>query len=153
MKQVAKYNTFKGISTVLTVGTPIATLAACGAEIVTPAGKISFAGVMVLLLVILFFKDKIAENFKAPSAFIVSLVGFLLILLVENILVPIKAVFLATMVASGIDELTFKMFYKQIEMLLPEEAKAFKKFGFIIASTEKIMSYAPQTNNSEGGAS
>lgn len=144
MKQVAKYNTSKGISTVLTLGTPIATLAACGTEIVTPAGKLSFAGVIVVLLTILFAKDKIAENFKMPSAFVVSMVGFFLILLVENILVPIKAVFLVTMITSGIDELTFKRFYKEIEGLLPKQAKVFKHFGFIFASTDKIMSYMPQ---------
>ena len=73
MKPVAKYNTCKGISTVLTLGTPITTLAICGAEIITPAGKISFAGVMVILITLLFAKDKLAENFKVPS------VGFCLL--------------------------------------------------------------------------
>ena len=152
MKPVAKYNTCKGISTVLTLGTPITTLAICGAEIVTPAGKISFAGAMVILITLLFAKDKLAENFKVPSAFVVSIVGLMLILLVENILVPIKAVFIATMITSGIDELTFKSFYKQIEALLPEQAKVFKKFGFIFASSEKILSFAPtQNKETEGG--
>lgn len=144
MKQVTKYNINKGVSTVLTLGTPIATLVACGAEIVRPAGKLSFAGVIVVLLTILFAKDKIAENFKMPSAFVVSIVGFIFILLVENILVPIKAVFLATMITSGVDELTFKRFYKEIEGLLPKQAQLFKHFGFIFASTDKIMSYTPQ---------
>lgn len=144
MKPVAKYNTCKGISTVLTLGTPITTLAICGAEIITPAGKISFAGIMVILITLLFAKDKLAENFKVPSAFVVSIVGLLLILLIENILVPIKAVFIATMITSGIDELTFKNFYKQTEILLPEQVKAFKKFGFIFASSEKILSFVPK---------
>ena len=152
MKPVAKYNTCKGISTVLTLGTPITTLAICGAEIITPAGKISFAGVMVILITLLFAKDKLAENFKVPSAFVVSIVGLMLILLIENILVPIKAVFIATMITSGIDELTFKSFYKQIEALLPEQAKASKKAGFIFASSEKILSFAPtQNKETEGG--
>lgn len=151
MSNVAKYNTYKGISTVLTIGTPITTLAVCGAEIVTPAGKISFAGVMVILLTLLFAKDKIAENFKVPSAFVISFIGLLLILLIENILVPIKAVFIATMVTSGIDELTFKNFYKQIEALLPEQTKIFKKFGFIFASSEKIMSFVPEQNQTTKG--
>ena len=152
MKPVAKYNTCKGISTVLTLGTPITTLAICGAEIITPAGKISFAGVMVILITLLFAKDKLAENFKVPSAFVVSIVGLMLILLIENILVPIKAVFIATMITSGIDELTFKSFYKQIEALLPEQAKVFKKFGFIFASSEKILSFVPtQNKETEGG--
>ena len=144
MKPVAKYNTCKGISTVLTLGTPITALAICGAEIITPAGKISFAGIMVILITLLFAKDKLAENFKVPSAFVVSIVGLMLILLIENILVPIKAVFIATMITSGIDELTFKNFYKQTEILLPEQAKAFKKFGFIFASSEKILSFVPK---------
>ena len=151
MKPVAKYNTCKGISTVLTLGTPITTLAICGIEITTPAGKISFAGVMVILITLLFAKDKLAENFKVPSAFVASIVGLMLILLVENILVPIKAVFIATMITSGIDELTFKSFYKQIEMLLPEQVKAFKKFGFIFASSEQILSFATkQSKETEG---
>lgn len=151
MKPVAKYNTCKGISTVLTLGTPITTLAICGAEIVTPAGKISFAGAMVILITLLFAKDKLAENFKVPSAFVVSIVGLLLILLIENILVPIKAVFIATMITSGVDELTFKNFYKQTEILLPEQAKAFKKFGFIFASSEQILSFTTkQSKETEG---
>ena len=151
MKPVAKYNTCKGISTVLTLGTPITTLAICGIEITTPAGKISFAGAMVILITLLFAKDKLAENFKVPSAFVVSIVGLLLILLIENILVPIKAVFIATMIMSGIDELTFKSFYKQIEMLLPEQVKAFKKFGFIFASSEQILSFTTkQSKETEG---
>ena len=150
MKPVAKYNTCKGISTFLTLGTPITTLAICGAEIVTPAGKISFAGAMVILITLLFAKDKLAENFKVPSAFVVSIVGLMLILLIENILVPIKAVFIATMITSGIDELTFKSFYKQIETLLPKQAKAFKKVGFIFASSEKILSFVPQNKETEG---
>ena len=151
MKPVAKYNTCKGISTVLTLGTPITTLAICGIEITTPAGKISFAGAMVILITLLFAKDKLAENFKVPSAFVVSIVGLLLILLIENILVPIKAVFIATMITSGIDELTFKSFYKQIEMLLPEQVKAFKKFGFIFASSEQILSFTTkQSKETEG---
>lgn len=150
MKPVAKYNTCKGISTFLTLGTPITTLAICGAEIVTPAGKISFAGAMVILITLLFAKDKLAENFKVPSAFVVSIVGFMLILLIENILVPIKAVFIATMITSGIDELTFKSFYKQIETLLPKQTKAFKKVGFIFASSEKILSFVPQNKETEG---
>ena len=153
MKPVAKYNICKGISTVLTLGTPITTLAICGAEIITPAGKISFAGVMVILITLLFAKDKLAENFKVPSAFVVSIVGLMLILLIENILVPIKAVFIATMITSGIDELTFKNFYKQIEMLLPEQAKAFKKVGFIFASSEKILSFVPEQNKETKGDS
>ena len=150
MKPVAKYNICKGISTVLTLGTPITTLAICGAEIITPAGKISFAGAMVILITLLFAKDKFAENFKVPSAFVVSIVGLMLILLIENILVPIKAVFIATMITSGIDELTFKSFYKQIETLLPKQAKAFKKVGFIFASSEKILSFVPQNKETEG---
>lgn len=150
MKPVAKYNTCKGISTFLTLGTPITTLAICGAEIVTPAGKISFAGAMVILITLLFAKDKLAENFKVPSAFVVSIVGLMLILLIENILVPIKTVFIATMITSGIDELTFKSFYKQIETLLPKQAKAFKKVGFIFASSEKILSFVPQNKETEG---
>lgn len=139
MSNVAKYNTYKGVSTALTVGTPIITLACCGDMFVQSSGaSISAAGVFTILILVLIFKDKIVENFKVPSAFVVAMVMLVLIYLVENIITPIKCVCWATVIASSVDTITFKKFYKQIEILLPDEAKAFKHFGFLFTSNDKL---------------
>lgn len=139
MKAVAKYNTFKGVSTVLTVGTPIVTLICCSDFFVHRSSTaISAAGMFAIFLTLLFMKDKIAENFKLPSAFVLSAVFYILILLIENILLPMKTVCLATMITSGVDELTFKRFYKTVEKGLPENAFSKKHFGFIFAKTDNL---------------
>lgn len=139
MSNVAKYNVYKGVSTGLTIGTPIITLACCGDMFVQSSGaSISAAGVFTILILVLIFKDKIVENFKVPSALVVAMLMLVLIYLVENIITPIKYVCWATVAASGIDTFTFKKFYKQIELLLPEEANAFKHFGFLFTSNEKV---------------
>ena len=79
MKTVAKYNICKGVSTLLTMGTPIVTLACCGSFFRERSSTaISAAGLMVILISLLFAKDKIAENFKAPSAFAIA--GIVLVL-------------------------------------------------------------------------
>ena len=139
MKQVAKYNAFKGVSTALTIGTPIVTLACCGDFFVHRSDTaISAAGMFALFIVVLLFRDKFAENFKMPSAFILSLVMFILLLMVEKIMLPMKYVCIATMIATGADELTFKRFYKQIELMLPQQAHAFKHVGFIFTTTKNL---------------
>lgn len=139
MKQVAKYNTFKGVSTALTIGTPIVTLACCGDFFVHRSDTaISAAGMFALFIVVLLFKDKFAENFKMPSTFILSLVMFILLLMVEKIMLPMKYVCMATMIASGADELTFKRFYKRIELALPQQAQTFKHAGFIFTTTKNL---------------
>ena len=67
MKVVAKYNTCKAISTVLTVVTPIVTLMSCSDLFVHRSdSSVSAAGMFAIFLSLLFFKDKIAENFKVP---------------------------------------------------------------------------------------
>ena len=64
MKTVAKYNTFKGISTLLTAGTPFISLLSCSELFVHRSETaISAAGVFAMLFAILFFKDKLLENF------------------------------------------------------------------------------------------
>ena len=139
MKQVAKYNTCKGVSTVLTIGTPIVTLACCGEMFIHRSDTaISAAGMFSLFIVILLFKDKFAEKWKMPSAFILSVVMFILLIMVEKIMLPMKYVCIATMISTGVDELTFKRFYKQIELLLPQEAQAFKHVGFIFTTTKNL---------------
>lgn len=139
MKAVAKYNTFKGVSTACTIGTPILTLLLSGDFIVeSPKNSISAAGVFVLLLVALFSKDKLLENFKMPPTFIVCLASFLVICLIESILIPIKTVCISTMITSGIDEFTFKRMYKSIEKSLPETMADYKHIGFIFTTTNKL---------------
>ena len=140
MKQVGKYNTFKGISTLLTMGTPIITLACCGDFFVErPATAISAAGVFAILIALLFAKDKLAEKIKSPSAFIVSAAVLIIIVVVENILLPMKYVCIATMIASGVDELTFKRMYKALECKMPQCWQAYEHFGFIFAKTQDIF--------------
>lgn len=139
MKQVAKYNMFKGVSIALTIGTPIVTLACFGDFFIHRSDTaISAAGMFALFIVILLFKDKLAENFKMPSAFIVSLTMFILLIMVEKIIMPMKYVCIATIIATGADELTFKRFYKQIELMLPQNTQAFKHVGFIFTTTKNL---------------
>ena len=140
MKQVGKYNTFKGISTLLTIGTPIITLACCGDFFTErPATAISAAGVFAILIALLFAKDKLAEKIKSPSAFIISAAVLIIIVVVENILLPMKYVCIATMIASGVDELTFKRMYKALECKMPQCWQAYEHFGFIFAKTQDIF--------------
>ena len=139
MKQVAKYNTCKGVSTALTIGTPIVTLSCFGDFFVHRSDTaISAAGMFSLFIVLLLFKDKFAEKWKMPSAFILSLVMFILLIMVEKIMLPMKYVCMATMISTGVDELTFKRFYKRMEQFLPQNAKEFKHVGFIFTTTKKL---------------
>ena len=140
MRAVAKYNTFKGVSTALTIGTPIATLACCGDFFVHRADTaISAAGIFSILIASLFLKDKIAENFKSPSALILSAIILVLVCMVENIIFPIKCVCIATIAACGVDELTFKRWYKQIERAFPQGANDYKHFGFLFTSSQNLL--------------
>lgn len=150
MKQVAKYNTFKGVSTALTFGTPLVTLACCGDMFVHRSETaISAAGVFALLIAALFFRDKIAEQFKAPSALVVSIVVFVLCVLLENIITPIKYVCIATFAATGVDEFTFKSWYKRLEHTFPAVAADYKHAGFVFASSKKLFEDAAAEGNAE----
>lgn len=140
MKSVAKYNTFKGISTVLTVGTPIITLCSCSDFFVHQSSTaISAGGIFAILLTVLLAKDKIAENFKIPSAFVISLVTFVLLCMIESLIRPLKYVCIATMCTSGIDELTFKRFYKNIELTFPSNFHSKKFAGFMFTTTNSLL--------------
>lgn len=131
MSKVAKYNTYKGISTALAFGTPITTMFVVGDFFTKrPAAAISGAAVFALLLTALFAKDKLAEKFKAPSALVVAVVVLVFCVIVENILLPIKIIALTTIIACGVDEMTFKNFYKRVEISFPDKAAAYKRFGF-----------------------
>lgn len=140
MKTVAKYNTYKSISTFCTIGTPIITLCSCSQLFIHRSDTaISAAGVFAILLAMLFAKDKIAEHLKVPSAFVLSTVVFILISIVESILLPIKYVCIATMITSAIDELTFKRFYKAIENTLPDDFKNKKIAGFLFTTSSRWL--------------
>ena len=151
MKEVGKYNTFKGISTLLTIGTPIITLACCGDFFTErPATAISAAGVFAILIALLFAKDKLAEKIKTPSAFILSAAVLVIIVVVENIILPMKYVCIATMIASGVDELTFKRMYKALEYKMPQSWQSYEHFGFIFARTQDIFDEVQkEVNNNE----
>lgn len=136
---VAKYNTYKAISTLLTVGTPMATLLACGDSFLqSPKSTVSAAGVFMLLFSILLFKDKMLEHFKMPSATIIALVILILVMLIENILAPIKVMCIMTIAASGIDKLTFDPMYHAIEKAMGEEAQIYKHFGFLFCKSTTV---------------
>lgn len=147
MKAVGKYNTCKAISTLLTVGTPITTLCFCSDLFIHRSDTaISAAGMFAIFLSLLFLKDKIAENFKVPSAFVISAASLVLLLLVESLILPLKYVSIATLCTSGIDELTFKRIYKSIELGFPKDYGKCKFLGFMFITTDKLMEVS---NNAE----
>ena len=140
MKTVAKYNIYKGVSTALTAGTPIVTLLCCGDMFVHRSETaISAGGILAILLTVMLLKDKIVEHFKVPSAFVLSTTILILILLIENILYPMKIVCITTMITSGVDKVTFDRFCTAIEYTMPEQAKAFKHMGYYMCKTDKII--------------
>ena len=139
MTQVAKYNTCKGVSTALTVGTPLVTLACCGDFFVHRSDTaISAAGIFAIIILMMVFKDKIAEKWKTPSVFVLCTAILILLLMVEKIILPVKYVCIATMASTGIDELTFTRIYKRVEIALPEAAAQFKHVGFIMSKQTTI---------------
>lgn len=143
MTNVTKYNLTKGISTILTFGTPITTLFCCGDFIVHRSETaISAAGVFTILILLLFTKDKIAEYFKAPSAAILSFVTLILILLIENIIVPMKTICITTLIATGVDEFTFKRMYTVAQNKLPSIVNNYKHVGFIFAKQQTLLEEA-----------
>lgn len=139
MGPVMKYNTCKTVSTLLTVGAPIITLASCSDFFVHQSETaISAAGMFAILLSMLFLKDKIAENFKMPSALVIAITCYVLIQIIKNLIAPIELVCIVTMITAGIDELTFKNWYKGLMNTLPNNANNYKKFGLIITTSKKL---------------
>lgn len=148
MTNVTKYNICKGVSTALVLGTPIITMFCCGDFFVGDPGKsVSSLGVLTLLFVLLFTKDKIAEHWKTPSAMVIAAIVFILCSMVKNIIVPIQIVSGLTLCAASLDEITTKSLYKRYELLLPENAKAHKVFGFIVVSLEKLLEEEKELKN------
>lgn len=139
MKDVAKYNTCKGISTLFTFGTPIVTLACCGEFFKHRSDTaLSAAGIFVIIIILFFAKDKLLENFKMPSASVFCLISLIVICLIESILVPIKTVCIATLIMTCVDEVTFKRIYKRIERSFGKDISDYKKLGFIFSTTKTI---------------
>ncbi len=139
MTKIAKYNICKGVSTVLTFGTPIVTMACVGDMFVErSSAAISGAAVFAILLAALLTKDKLAEKFKAPSALIVAVAAFVFCVIVENILLPLKIIAFATIIACCVDELTFKSMYKRVEMAVPDNAQTYKRFGFYCVKQQTL---------------
>lgn len=147
MTNVAKYNTFKGLSTGLTFGTPLVTMLCVGDVILTqPSSTISASAVFALIVAALFCKDKIAENFKMPSALMIAVAAFVFCILVENILYPMKIISLTTIAACLVDEVSFKRLYKLAELQLPKGAAAAKHFGFYLGKQSTIDSLTEATH-------
>lgn len=150
MGEVGKYNLFKGLSMFITC---IPTLIVCFSHsdaIVKDGGaSISFAAMIGILIAILFLKNKIAENFKIPSPFIIATVLFVTITVIEKILLPVKFTCLTVMIVCGIDELSFKRIYKRIELLLPEKREVYKHLGFYICKTETLLGKTDNENIGE----
>lgn len=139
MKIVSKYNTCKAASTILTAGTPILSLLSCSDLYVHRSETaISAAGVFAVLFALLFAKDKLLENFKVPSPFVISIIGLIVIVMIESIIDPLKIVFISTVAATGVDTVTFRHMYKSMETSLPQSVNAYKHFGFIFTKSENI---------------
>ena len=139
MKDVCKYNLFKGVSTVLTIGTPITTLLLQGDFFRHRSDtSVSAAAVIAILISLLFCKDKLFENFKMPPVAVVCLILYILISIIQSIIVPIKNVCFITMFITGADECTFKRVYKNVERTLPKQTENYKHIGFIFTTTKKL---------------
>lgn len=139
MKSVAKYNICKAVSTVLTVGTPIITLACNGDIIVESSGKsMSAAAVFAFLLSLIFVKDKLLEFIKSPTALKVAIIGFVFCVVVGDLIDTLKIVFALTIAASVVDELTFKKIYTSLTYNFPENYKQYEKFGFLFTTSDNL---------------
>ena len=139
MKRVAKYNTCKAMSTVLTVGTPIATMACCGDMFIHRSDTaLSATAVFAFLLSMLFLKDKVLDFIKTPTALKVAVIGFVFCVVVGNLIETLRIVFGMTIAASAVDELTFKRIYNNRVLGFPESYEQYKKFGFMFTTTENL---------------
>lgn len=140
MKQVAKYNIFKGLSTLITAACPIIAAISCSDFIVTNTGaSISVCGIIGILIAVLCMKDKFMEQVKTPTGFKVCLALLVIVLVVEAVLIPVKTVLIVSIIAFGVDELSFKRIYKNLELRLPEIAKTYKHLGFYFCKSEALV--------------
>lgn len=151
---VAKYNGYKAASTVLTVGTPIITLACCNELFVHRSDTaISAAGIFAFLLAVLFIKDKLLEFIKTPAAWKISLIGLVFCLVVHSLMDAMVIVFASSLAASTLDEFTFKRLYHDVVRkisTIPEIQNVYKeyeKFGFIWTTTKVINQRVQEVKN------
>ena len=140
MGEVGKYNLFKSLSILITCVPTLLVSFSYGDLFVKSTGaSMSLAAIIGILIAVLFLKNKIAENFKLPSPFIVATILFVIILLVEQIILPVKFTCLTVMIVCAIDELSFKRIYKRIELLLPEKREAYKHLGFYMCKSKTLL--------------
>lgn len=139
MTRVAKYNTCKAVSMVLTMGTPIVTLFSCSTLYIHRSETtLSAAGVLMFIILGFLFKDKLLENFKLPSPLIFCLCGLAFSLMVQSIMTTIIYMFATSVIATGIDTFTFRSVCKKYDILFPKKTEAYKHFGFIFAKNSTI---------------
>ena len=139
MTPVCKYNISKAVSIVLTMGTPVVTLFSCSSLYIHRSETaLSAGGVLLVLILALIFKDKLLENFKAPSPLIFCLIGTIIVIMVQYIMSTILYIFVASTIACGIDALTFRSICKKYDILLPRKTEAYKHWGFIFARNPTI---------------
>ena len=145
MQFVSKYNSLKAISLLLTVGTPSVTMLIFNTVLAdSPAGAVSILGVISVIIALFFLKDKIAENIKMPSPLVAAVILLGAILLLENIIVLAKYTCLIMIAVCGVDELTFKNWYKNLERNFIKahtniDINDYKKLGFIITTTKTLL--------------
>lgn len=139
MKQVGKYNLFKGISLVVTAGIPLITAASVSDMFVSSTNtSISTAGVIAILIMVLTMKDKLLEEIKSPSALKIAVALLILLIVLEAILVPTKYVLVASCIGLGLDTLVLKKLYSYYYNQLPEIKLNYSHFGFIFCKTETL---------------
>lgn len=147
MNTIVKYNTCKALSTALTVGTPIVTLACCGDFFIHRSDTaISAAAVFAFLLSLLFVKDKMLEFIKSPTALKVSVIGLVLLIVMERLFEPLKWVFGMTIAMSLVDEVSFKRMYNNAMDELGDVPSKYIKFGFICCTSEKLKELTEENN-------
>ena len=144
MKPILKYNTLKGISVFLTMGAPSLSMIILSTILAdTPIGGISIIGVLGVLFGCYFAKDKLAENFKLPSPLVAALIMLGIIILLEGIIVLAKYTCVITIAVCGVDELTFKAWYKRLEQEILKtfniNLNDYKKLGFVISTSKKLL--------------
>lgn len=139
MSNVSKYNIFKGVSTILTIGTPIITLI-CNKNFFVQRSDsaISAAAVLAILISAIFCKDKLLEKLRTPAPVIICGAMLIFIYILENLFYPMKIVCWVTLAVTLVDELTFRKWYKTVEKKLPKTANDYKHFGFVCATLNKL---------------
>ena len=148
MKSVCKYNIFKIVSLILSIGTPLFTSILFSDFLVTTTNtSISTAGVIILLICVLIFKDKMLEELKTPTALKVCAVTLVFIFVIESIIIPLKWILIVTTIALTLDTLFIKRIYTNLEVDLPKNYIKYKYFGIIFCRTDKLTGETDNEQN------